>query len=96
MADQEAEPRYRSKYPRPPREDRRKQFLVYLPPALITRIRGAAIERHEHAYQLVERVLKNALDHRDDVANWPVPTAEEKGDPQTFIEGHRPKFEPQG
>lgn len=95
MADQEAEPRYRSKYPRPPREDRRKQFLVYLPPALITRIRGAAIDRHEHAYQLVERVLNNALDRRGDKKNWPAPAPKEKADAQTFIEGHRPKFEPQ-
>lgn len=68
MADQEKEPRFRSKYPRPKREDGRVQFLAYLPPKLVQRIRVAAINRGEHAYQWVERELTGVLDRLDDPA----------------------------
>lgn len=68
MADQGTEPRFRSKYPRPKREDGRKQFLTYLPPELIKRIRSAAIDRGEHAYHFVERELTDALDRRKEAA----------------------------
>ena len=74
MADQGTEPRYRSKYPRPKREDGRKQFLTYLPPELIKRIKSAAFDRDEDAYQFVERELKGALDRLKLAANGSVMT----------------------
>lgn len=44
------------------------QFLTYLPPELVKRIRTAAIDRGEHAYHFVERELKDALDRRKEAA----------------------------
>ena len=47
---------------RPAREDGRRQFLVYLNPALIDRIKMAAINDGRFNYELVEEVLKNSIE----------------------------------
>jgi len=97
MANQASEPRLRSKYPRREREDGRVQFLVFLPPALVKRIKGVAHDRDEYAYHIVERVLKNALDRMEgqnwSETDWPRRVVDSDGQ-EPFIEGHRPKWIP--
>ena len=65
MADNNSEPRYRSKYPRPKRKDGRVQCLVFLKPDLIKRLKQVAIGNGESTYHLVERELSAAIKRID-------------------------------
>lgn len=62
IEDNTPAPRTRSRESRDAREDGRRQFLVYLDPELIDRIKQAAIDDGRYTYEIVEEVLWSNLE----------------------------------
>lgn len=61
MIQRETLPRRRSKMRRPPREDGRVQFLTYLRPDLVRKLKHRALDQNTWTFRLVEDLLTEAL-----------------------------------
>jgi hypothetical protein len=57
-----AKDRKRSRKPREPRADGRQQFLSYLQPEVVRRLKIAAMDRRKPAYLIVEEAVTGWLD----------------------------------